>query len=107
MFEILVGLFEDRSRILLDAGCGPGKITLGLIDHLDRADAVDPSAEIASRRTFSAKRRQSKDPMDSIDDGRRRARDSVWARGRRDEDPLDGFAEMEKDYHSGTPIRYP
>ncbi len=46
VFEILVGLFEDRSRILLDAGCGPGKITLGLIDHLDRADAVDPSAEM-------------------------------------------------------------
>src|SRR5580658_7702495 len=30
-------------RILLDAGCGTGKITLGLIDHIDRADAVDPS----------------------------------------------------------------
>jgi SAM-dependent methyltransferase/N-acetylglutamate synthase-like GNAT family acetyltransferase len=46
VFDILLALFGDRPRILLDAGCGPGKITLGLIDHLDRADAVDPSAEM-------------------------------------------------------------
>jgi SAM-dependent methyltransferase len=46
VFETILDLFEDRPRILLDAGCGPGKITLGLIDHLDRADAVDPSAEM-------------------------------------------------------------
>lgn len=31
---------------MLDAGCGPGKITLGLLDGLDRSDAVDPSAEM-------------------------------------------------------------
>jgi SAM-dependent methyltransferase len=46
VFETLLDLFEDRPRILLDAGCGPGKITLGLVDHLDRADAVDPSTEM-------------------------------------------------------------
>jgi trans-aconitate methyltransferase len=46
VFATLLDLFEDRPRILLDAGCGPGKITLGLIDHLERADAVDPSAEM-------------------------------------------------------------
>jgi SAM-dependent methyltransferase len=46
VFETLLGLFEVRPRILLDAGCGPGKITLGLIDELDSADAVDPSAEM-------------------------------------------------------------
>ena len=34
---------RGHPRILLDAGCGTGKITLELIDHLDRADAVDPS----------------------------------------------------------------
>ena len=46
VFKTLLDLFEDRPRILLDAGCGPGKITLGLVDHLDRADAVDPSTEM-------------------------------------------------------------
>src|SRR5690348_14175611 len=46
VFETLLMLFEDRPRILLDAGCGPGKITLRLVDHLDRADAIDPSSEM-------------------------------------------------------------
>lgn len=46
VFDTLLALFEDRPRILLDAGCGPAKITLGLVDELDRSDAVDPSAEM-------------------------------------------------------------
>jgi SAM-dependent methyltransferase len=46
VYETLLSLFGDRPRILLDAGCGPGKITLGLIDGIARADAVDPSREM-------------------------------------------------------------
>jgi SAM-dependent methyltransferase/N-acetylglutamate synthase-like GNAT family acetyltransferase len=55
VFETLLALFEDRPRILLDAGCGPGKITLGLIDQLDRVDAVDPSAEMLRVARFLPK----------------------------------------------------
>ena len=43
VYDTLLELMRGRPRILLDAGCGTGKITLRLIDHLDRADAVDPS----------------------------------------------------------------
>jgi SAM-dependent methyltransferase len=43
VYGTLRELMSGRPRILLDAGCGTGKITLGLIDHVDRADAVDPS----------------------------------------------------------------
>jgi trans-aconitate methyltransferase len=46
VYETLLSLFENRTRTLLDAGCGTGKVTLSLIDRLDRADAVDPSVEM-------------------------------------------------------------
>ena len=39
----LLELMSGRPPILLDAGCGTGKIALGLVDHVDRIDAVDPS----------------------------------------------------------------
>lgn len=43
VYDVLLELLLGQPRVLLDAGCGPGKITLGLIDRIDRADAVDPS----------------------------------------------------------------
>lgn len=33
-------------RVVLDAGCGTGKVARGLVGELDRVDAVDPSAEM-------------------------------------------------------------
>jgi SAM-dependent methyltransferase len=44
VYDVLGELLRGHPRVLLDAGCGPGKITLGLVDQIDRADAVDPSA---------------------------------------------------------------
>jgi SAM-dependent methyltransferase len=46
IYAILAGLLRGQPRSLLDAGCGPGKIVCGLLDQIDRADAVDPSAEM-------------------------------------------------------------
>lgn len=46
VYETLIGLFEDRPKVLLDAGCGPGKIVLGLVDQVDRVDAIDPLSEM-------------------------------------------------------------
>src|SRR5580704_2492652 len=43
VYDTLLELMRGYPRILLDAGCGAGKITLGLIDQIERADAVDPS----------------------------------------------------------------
>jgi len=43
VYDVLLELMRGRPRILLDAGCGTGKVTLGLIDQIERADAVDPS----------------------------------------------------------------
>ena len=43
VYTTLLELMREHPRIILDAGCGTGKITLGLIDHIDRADAVDTS----------------------------------------------------------------
>jgi SAM-dependent methyltransferase len=43
VYDVLRELMRGHPRILLDAGCGTGKITLELIDRIDRADAVDPS----------------------------------------------------------------
>ena len=43
-YDVLLELLRGHPRVLLDAGCGTGKITLGLIDQIDQADAVDPSA---------------------------------------------------------------
>jgi ubiquinone/menaquinone biosynthesis C-methylase UbiE len=52
-YDVLRELMRGHPRILLDAGCGTGKITLGLIDQIDRADAVDPSdAMLAVARTL-------------------------------------------------------
>ena len=45
VYDTLSGLLRGRPRTLLDAGCGPGKIGRGLVDRIDRADAVDPSEE--------------------------------------------------------------
>jgi SAM-dependent methyltransferase len=46
VYDILAGLLRFQPRFLLDAGCGPGKIVRGLVDQIDRADAVDSSAEM-------------------------------------------------------------
>jgi SAM-dependent methyltransferase len=46
VYKTLLGLLRDQPRALLDAGCGPGKITFGLVDHVDRVDAIDPSEEM-------------------------------------------------------------
>ena len=43
VYDILAGLLRGQPRALLDAGCGPGKIVHGLVNQIDRADAVDPS----------------------------------------------------------------
>ncbi|HZC47144.1 MAG TPA: class I SAM-dependent methyltransferase, partial [Candidatus Acidoferrum sp.] len=48
VYDTLLELTRGQPRIILDAGCGTGKITLGLIDRLDRADAVDPSDAMLS-----------------------------------------------------------
>jgi SAM-dependent methyltransferase len=46
VFEILLGLLPPTCRAVLDAGCGPGKLALGLRTEVERIDAVDPSAEM-------------------------------------------------------------
>jgi SAM-dependent methyltransferase len=46
VYDTLLELIRGQPQVLLDAGCGTGKITLGLIDQIDRADAVDPSDAI-------------------------------------------------------------
>jgi len=43
VYDVLRELMRGHPRVILDAGCGTGKITLELIDEIDRADAVDPS----------------------------------------------------------------
>jgi SAM-dependent methyltransferase len=43
VYATLLGLIRDQPRAVLDAGCGPGKIAIGLMDAVDRVDAVDPS----------------------------------------------------------------
>jgi len=45
-FDTLRGLTRDEPKIVLDAGCGPGKIARAMVDAVDRIDAVDPSAEM-------------------------------------------------------------
>ena len=53
-YDRLLELMSGRPRILLDAGCGTGKIALGLLDHVDRVDAVDPSeAMLAVTRSLA------------------------------------------------------
>jgi SAM-dependent methyltransferase len=43
-YELMRELMRGHPRVILDAGCGTGKITLELIHEIDRADAVDPSS---------------------------------------------------------------
>jgi SAM-dependent methyltransferase len=58
VYDTLLELMRGHPRIIFDAGCGTGKITLGLIDHLDRADAVDPfDAMLRVARSFLFERR--------------------------------------------------
>lgn len=44
--DTLLALLPPTSRVVLDAGCGPGKIALGLRERVERVDAVDPSEEM-------------------------------------------------------------
>jgi SAM-dependent methyltransferase len=44
--DTLLALLPPTSRAVLDAGCGPGKIALGLRERVERVDAVDPSEEM-------------------------------------------------------------
>jgi SAM-dependent methyltransferase len=46
VFELLEGLVRDRTRLVLDAGAGPGKIARELVARSLRVDAVDASAEM-------------------------------------------------------------
>ena len=53
VYDTLLELMSGQPRILLDAGCGTGKIALGLLDRVDRVDAVDPSeAMLGVARSF-------------------------------------------------------
>ncbi len=45
VIDILLSLITIPHAVL-DAGCGPGKLTLALLDHVNRIDAVDPSEEM-------------------------------------------------------------
>ncbi|HEV2169362.1 MAG TPA: class I SAM-dependent methyltransferase [Candidatus Binatus sp.] len=53
VYRTLLELMSGHPRIVLDAGCGTGKIALGLIDRIDRVDAIDPSdAMLRVARSF-------------------------------------------------------
>ena len=41
VYKILSELITDRPRTLLDVGCGSGDIARGMVDYVDRVDAVD------------------------------------------------------------------
>ena len=43
-FDLLASLVVGSLRVVLDAGCGPGDLALGLAPLVDRADGVDRSA---------------------------------------------------------------
>lgn len=43
-FDILASLMRGNSRRILDAGCGSGKLALGMLDYCENVDAVDFSA---------------------------------------------------------------
>ncbi len=43
-FDILSGLMADGPRLVLDAGCGSGDLTIPLAKFVERVDAVDLSA---------------------------------------------------------------
>ena len=46
VFATLAALMPSTQRAILDAGCGPGKIALGMLETASHIDAVDPSAEM-------------------------------------------------------------
>ncbi len=46
LFATLKSLVPAAQRAVLDAGCGTGKVTFGLVDDVDRIDAIDPSDEM-------------------------------------------------------------
>ena len=46
VYETLSGLIRDEPRVVLDVGCGDGKLARGLVDSADRVDAVDFSEEM-------------------------------------------------------------
>jgi SAM-dependent methyltransferase len=55
VYDTLLELLRGHVGIILDAGCGTGKITLGLVDQIERVDAVDPSdAMLRVARSSSA-----------------------------------------------------
>ncbi len=57
LYDALVGLMPDVSGAVLDAGCGPGKLALGLADRVGRVDGVDPSeAMLSAARAASGAR---------------------------------------------------
>jgi ubiquinone/menaquinone biosynthesis C-methylase UbiE len=39
--DVLVGLITDQPRTVLDVGCGTGDLARGLVEHVERVDAVD------------------------------------------------------------------
>lgn len=53
VFTQLQNLMIDEPRAVLDVGCGPGPLTLGLLDVAERIDAVDLSPQmLALARTL-------------------------------------------------------
>jgi len=46
LFTFLAGLIVDAPRIVLDVGCGTGKVTRGLAPFVERIDALDMAAEM-------------------------------------------------------------
>jgi SAM-dependent methyltransferase len=46
VYSTLLSLIGNGPAVVLDAGCGTGKITFGLVDDVERIDAVDPSIEM-------------------------------------------------------------
>ena len=53
VFEILLSLVQGQPRNVVDLGCGRGEIARALAPHVDRVDAIDPSAAmIAAGKTL-------------------------------------------------------
>jgi len=49
VFDILVSLITEEPKVVLDAGCGTGKIARGLVERVERIDAVDCSEPMIAR----------------------------------------------------------